>query len=99
MQGFRCSYETKLQNGPVEEYYCTFKEFAKDTKELTVEPKWWKSRAAHEYRNARPTLFQEACASCTAITYVNGTLIGDPLDVKMFEATGWILDEPHTKQN
>ena len=22
---------------------------------------------------------------------------GDPLDVKMFEATGWIMDEPHTK--
>jgi len=32
-------------------------------------------------------------ASCTAITYVNGILVGDPLDVKMFEATGWTLDE------
>ena len=32
-------------------------------------------------------------ASCTAITYVNGNLVGDPLDVQMFEATGWILDE------
>ena len=37
-------------------------------------------------------------ASCTAITYVNGGLIGDPLDVKMFKATGWILDEPHNKR-
>ena len=34
-------------------------------------------------------------ASATAITYVNGSLIGDPLDVKMFEATKWILDETH----
>jgi len=41
------------------------------------------------YRNLNPTLFLEALASCTAITYVNGSLIGDPLDVKMFEATGW----------
>lgn len=32
-------------------------------------------------------------ASCTAITYVNGNLVGDPLDVQMFESTGWVLDE------
>jgi len=25
---------------------------------------------------------------------VNNSLIGDPLDVKMFQATGWILEEP-----
>lgn len=39
------------------------------------------------------TLLLEALASCHSITYVNGSLIGDPLDVKMFEATGWILEE------
>ena len=32
-------------------------------------------------------------ASCTAVTYVEGELVGDPLDVKMFEKTGWMLDE------
>jgi len=32
-------------------------------------------------------------ANCTSITFVDGELIGDPLDVKMFEATGWVLDE------
>lgn len=32
-------------------------------------------------------------ASCTAVTYVNGELVGDPLDVSMFKSTGWILDE------
>ena len=36
----------------------------------------------------------ESIASCHSITYVNGELIGDPLDVKMFESTKWILDEP-----
>jgi hypothetical protein len=33
-------------------------------------------------------------ASCTEITYVNDILVGDPLDVKMFEATDWVLEEP-----
>jgi hypothetical protein len=36
-------------------------------------------------------------ASCTEITYVKESLVGDPLDVKMFEKTGWVLDEPQTK--
>ncbi len=35
----------------------------------------------------------EGLACCAAVTYVNGALIGDPLDVKMFQATQWILDE------
>lgn len=37
-------------------------------------------------------------ASCTAITDLNGTLIGDPLDVRMFESSGWTLQEPHNKK-
>ena len=32
-------------------------------------------------------------ASCTAVTYVDGVLVGDPLDISMFEKTGWVLDE------
>jgi len=39
------------------------------------------------------TLFVEALATCHSITRVKGELIGDPLDVKMFEATGWSLTE------
>lgn len=31
--------------------------------------------------------------ACHQITYVQGELIGDPLDVRMFEATKWILNE------
>jgi magnesium-transporting ATPase (P-type) len=37
-------------------------------------------------------------ASTHAITYVDGSLVGDPLDVKMFQATEWILDEIHEKK-
>uniref|UniRef100_A0A0P4W4W7 Cation-transporting ATPase n=2 Tax=Scylla olivacea TaxID=85551 RepID=A0A0P4W4W7_SCYOL len=35
-----------------------------------------------------------AMASCHSLTYLHGTLTGDPLDVKMFEATKWTLEEP-----
>lgn len=38
-------------------------------------------------------------ASTHAITYVDGSLVGDPLDVKMFQATDWFLDELHEKAN
>ncbi|KAJ2007141.1 hypothetical protein H4R26_000960 [Coemansia thaxteri] len=34
-----------------------------------------------------------ALATCHAVKLVDGKLVGDPLDVKMFESTGWILEE------
>ncbi|KAJ2719732.1 hypothetical protein GGI07_005032 [Coemansia sp. Benny D115] len=34
-----------------------------------------------------------ALATCHAVKLVDGQLVGDPLDVKMFEATGWVLEE------
>ncbi|CAB4059167.1 ATP13A2 [Lepeophtheirus salmonis] len=30
-------------------------------------------------------------ATCHSLTLINGELAGDPLDVKMFEATGWLI--------
>ena len=38
-------------------------------------------------------IMNEAMASCHSITYINGELLGDPLDIKMFECTKWDLDE------
>ncbi|KAK3865299.1 hypothetical protein Pcinc_029091 [Petrolisthes cinctipes] len=35
-----------------------------------------------------------AMASCHSLTYLHGSLTGDPLDIKMFEATKWELEEP-----
>ncbi|KAI9790387.1 MAG: hypothetical protein M1816_005205 [Peltula sp. TS41687] len=32
-------------------------------------------------------------ATCHSLRMVNGELIGDPLDIKMFEFTGWIFEE------
>ena len=46
-----------------------------------------------------PTLYLESLACCHSITYVNNELIGDPLDVKMFQSTNWVLEEPHNLEN
>ncbi|KAI7829103.1 hypothetical protein BX661DRAFT_181378 [Kickxella alabastrina] len=34
-----------------------------------------------------------ALASCHAVKLVDGQYVGDPLDVKMLESTGWVLEE------
>lgn len=39
------------------------------------------------------SLFVECISSCHSITKVNGKLVGDPIDIKMFEASGWHLNE------
>lgn len=33
-------------------------------------------------------------ATCHSLTLIEGSIIGDPLDQKMFAATGWSLEEP-----
>lgn len=38
-------------------------------------------------------VLNEAMSCCHAITYVGDELVGDPLEVKMFEMTGWKLEE------
>ncbi|XP_053618873.1 polyamine-transporting ATPase 13A3 [Plodia interpunctella] len=35
-----------------------------------------------------------AMATCHSLTLLDGQLAGDPLDLKMFESTGWELEEP-----
>eukprot|EP01022_Parablepharisma_sp_SALTPOND_P025544 TRINITY_DN598_c0_g1_i1.p2 TRINITY_DN598_c0_g1~~TRINITY_DN598_c0_g1_i1.p2 ORF type:complete len:979 (+),score=86.34 TRINITY_DN598_c0_g1_i1:10743-13679(+) len=46
------------------------------------------------YKEKSKSLVVECLASCHSITRVEGKLIGDPLDIEMFNNTGWILDEP-----
>ncbi|KAM9428180.1 polyamine-transporting ATPase 13A3-like isoform 2-T2 [Salvelinus alpinus] len=38
--------------------------------------------------------FVSCMATCHSLTKLEGELSGDPLDLKMFNATGWILEEP-----
>ncbi|CAD8214246.1 unnamed protein product [Paramecium octaurelia] len=46
----------------------------------------------------QPTqLILEIMASCHGLARVNGQLIGDPLEVKMFEATSFELDDLHNE--
>ncbi|XP_048361437.1 polyamine-transporting ATPase 13A3 isoform X2 [Sphaerodactylus townsendi] len=37
--------------------------------------------------------FVACMAACHSLTKIEGVISGDPLDLKMFEATGWILEE------
>lgn len=54
---------------------------------------WWLGPNSNHNKSLNSTQLLEATAACTAITYVNGKLVGDPLDVSMFESSGWVLDE------
>ena len=45
-------------------------------------------------------LYIECLACCQGITRVKGKLIGDPIDVEMFESTGWeLIEEPDDTNN
>lgn len=37
--------------------------------------------------------------TCHGITIIDNQLVGDPLDLKMFESTGWALEEPDVSDN
>jgi cation-transporting ATPase 13A3/4/5 len=45
-------------------------------------------------KDERTTKFVECMASCHSLTKVNGKVIGDTQDLKIFEATGWSYEEP-----
>ncbi|XP_032421299.1 probable cation-transporting ATPase 13A3 isoform X3 [Xiphophorus hellerii] len=38
--------------------------------------------------------FVACMATCHSLTKIEGELSGDPLDLKMFASTGWVLEEP-----
>ncbi|ODN81649.1 hypothetical protein L202_02049 [Cryptococcus amylolentus CBS 6039] len=38
-----------------------------------------------------------ALATCHALKLIDGEIMGDPLDIKMFEYTGWTLDEGQSR--
>ena len=45
-------------------------------------------------------LYIECLACCQGITRVKGKIIGDPIDVEMFESTGWeLIEEPEDTNN
>lgn len=40
----------------------------------------------------------EAMATCHSLTIIEGQLVGDPLDLIMFHATDWVLEEPGAEE-
>ncbi|XP_044273235.1 polyamine-transporting ATPase 13A3-like isoform X2 [Varanus komodoensis] len=46
----------------------------------------------------RHSPFVTAMATCHSLTTIGGCLSGDPLDLRMFEATGWVLEEPSQEE-
>ena len=44
----------------------------------------------HEASQLPRGAFISAMATCHSLTMMEGELNGDPLDLKMFEATGWV---------
>ena len=44
-------------------------------------------------------LYIECMATCHCLSIINNKLVGDPIDVKMFENTGWILEDKQNEQN
>lgn len=54
------------------------------------------NQSYHDKNKDIMQLYVECLACCHGITYVNNKLIGDPIDVKMFEGVGWTLKENNT---
>ncbi|KAF5282157.1 hypothetical protein FQR65_LT02854 [Abscondita terminalis] len=53
-----------------------------------------------QLENLNPkSLLIQAMATCHGITRIEGNLIGDPLDINMFESINWSLEEPGTSEN
>ena len=51
------------------------------------------------YERSQAQVLNEGMACCHAITYVNDELVGDPLEIKMFEMTKWKLEEDVSGSN
>ena len=54
---------------------------------------------SHKDKNKDLNLyFIECLATCHCATYANDKIIGDPVDVKMFESSGWTLHENNSEE-
>jgi cation-transporting ATPase 13A2 len=51
-----------------------------------------------ELKEKPTTLFLEAMTSCHSMIYIEKNLVGDPLDMRMFEHTKWTITEPESTE-
>ena len=80
-----------------------FNPFIKDAYENSSEAyNYYKQRRGKEKQKDKNKdlnlFFVECLATCHCATYVNDNIIGDPVDVKMFESSGWTLHENSAEQ-
>jgi cation-transporting ATPase 13A2 len=48
----------------------------------------------NDLQNTKNSEIVEAMATCHSLTFIQEELMGDPLDLKMFQSTKWELSEP-----
>ncbi len=78
----------------VSEKEATFYPFCQSIKALVNDKLVYGSPEEYEkLKNSAKTLFVDCMASCHCVARIKGRLIGDPLDVEMFNSTGWMLEE------
>jgi cation-transporting ATPase 13A2 len=86
--GFRSCVEEKDKNRQ------SFETFHEKADYLHLTPHEWINKDEYKKVNTSSKVkFLETLASCHQITYVGKELIGDPLDVKMFESINFSLEE------
>ena len=71
-----------------------FKESCLDDSNVVIDH--FKKKNDNNYKNVSKDLLQyyiECLACCHCLTYVKDNLVGDPIDVRMFESTDWIMKE------
>ena len=81
-----------------DQYYESVQQLSKDNFN------YYKAKATNQSniskKNELRQLYIECLACCQGITRVKGKLIGDPIDVEMFESTGWeLIEEPEDPDN
>ena len=90
-----CGYvSVKINDNNQFEFLPFFNEI-KSTSDIILQH-FKKKLSNKNYKNMNKDLLQyytECSACCHCLTYVKDNLVGDPIDVKMFEALGWIMKE------
>uniref|UniRef100_A0A8B9FHS4 ATPase 13A3 n=1 Tax=Amazona collaria TaxID=241587 RepID=A0A8B9FHS4_9PSIT len=57
---------------------------------------WGIQRVENAHENLLKSEFVACMATCHSLTKIEGVLSGDPLDLKMFEAIGWVTTEHYS---
>ena len=80
------------------QYYDSVKEMSKQNYEYYKEK--IKDNSIITNKKELTQLYIECLACCQGVTRVKDKIIGDPIDVEMFESTGWeLIEEPEDTNN